>query len=361
MSSVRAQDDIRWFDRWRSSGNISRTFCLGFCLSKRKKTTYRYTEVIRTIPSKPLSGDFPAPSPSSSKKLNAALPILAKAPLPPLHHLPPKNTEATIPGAAASMDSTELRNILQQLHHGLATHNYSNSAQLLSRAKISLLHLNALIPNSNTPTEHLRLAREALELGALISIRLQDPESFTRYFQQLQPLYTLPTSILSHEGSNASKITGLYLLLLLSQGDYAGFHTLLEALEVAVAQYQQGEGGESGTDSERRGLDDDVFIQYPIRLEQALMEGSYDRVWGETKSERVPSEEFGVFSEVSQCHEISIDSPTLFLCPVSSHANISGFGFVGSHRYDTGRDSVLLRTRICISSNPQRQESILSR
>jgi hypothetical protein len=276
---------------------------MGVCLSKRKKTTHRYTEVIRKIPSRPLSDDSSAPLPSSSKKLNAASPILAKSPLPTSYHLPPKNTEATVllgAAASSSMDSAELRNILQQLHHGLATHNYSNSAELLSRAKIALLHLNALIPNSDTPTEHLRLAREALELGALISIRLQDPPSFTRYFQQLQPLYTLPTSILSHEGSNASKITGLYLLLLLSQGDYAGFHTLLEALEVAVAQFQEGDGGEGSGSSERRGLDEDVFIQYPIRLEQALMEGSYDRVWGETKSERVPSEEFGVFSEVSQ-------------------------------------------------------------
>ncbi|KAG9883805.1 hypothetical protein KCU94_g18547, partial [Aureobasidium melanogenum] len=48
----------------------------------------------------------------------------------------------------------------------------------------------------------------------------------------------------------------------------------------------------------RKRLDDDAFIQYPMRLEQALMEGSYDRVWGETKGERVPSPEFAVFSEV---------------------------------------------------------------
>ena len=47
-----------------------------------------------------------------------------------------------------------------------------------------------------------------------------------------------------------------------------------------------------------KALEDDEFIQYPVRLEQALMEGSYDRVWGETKGERVPSEEFGIFSEV---------------------------------------------------------------
>jgi len=133
---------------------------------------------------------------------------------------------------------------------------------------------------------HLLLARETLEVGALISIRLRDPASFTRYFQQLQPFYSLPESVLPAEGGNASKITGLYLLLLLSDGDYAGFHTLLETLEVAAAQA----GGK---------LEEDVFIQYPIRLEQALMEGAYDKVWGETKSERVPTEEYGMFSEVS--------------------------------------------------------------
>ena len=109
---------------------------------------------------------------------------------------------------------------------------------------------------------------------------------------------------------------GLYLLLLLSQGDYAGFHTLLEGLEVAARGLAvEGEEGSGGGDAEMKGvgdeggaaataakanpLEDDEFIQYPIRLEQALMEGSYDRVWGETKDERVPSEEYKVFSKVS--------------------------------------------------------------
>ncbi len=190
------------------------------------------------------------------------------------------------------MAEQDLRNLLKQLHQSLSSHNYSQSNALLSRAKIALLKLNALLPTPQTSQQHLRLARETLELGALTSIHLKDPESFTRYFQQLQPFYSLPENVLPREGGNASKITGLYLLLLLSMGDYAGFHTLLETLEVAAAQArEQGKGG--------KGLEDDVFIQYPIRLEQALMEGAYDKVWGETTSERVPSEEFGVFSEVS--------------------------------------------------------------
>ena len=46
------------------------------------------------------------------------------------------------------------------------------------------------------------------------------------------------------------------------------------------------------------GLDGDVFIRYPVMLEQWLMEGAYDRVWGALKGKGVPSEEFAVFSEV---------------------------------------------------------------
>jgi len=183
------------------------------------------------------------------------------------------------------MAEKELQTALQQLRQTLQSHDYTQSTSLLSRAKIALLNLNALIPQEKTPRKYLQVARETLELGAIISIRLKDTVSFTRYFQQLQPFYSLSESTLPKEGSNASKVTGLYLLLLLSEGDYAGFHTLLEALEVAAAQ--------AGCK-----LEDNQFVQYPIRLEQALMEGSYDRVWGETKKERVPSEEFGLFTEV---------------------------------------------------------------
>jgi 26S proteasome regulatory subunit N12 len=189
------------------------------------------------------------------------------------------------------MAEQELSSLIKQLQQALSSGQTSAASTLLSKAKVTLLQLNALIPTAATSTPHLQAARETLELGALVSIRQQDPESFTRYFQQLQPFYALPARRLPRERSSESKITGLYLLLLLSQGDYAGFHTLLETLEVAAEQAR--EKGESAN-----GLEDNAFIQYPIRLEQALMEGSYDRVWGETKSERVPSEEFGVFSEV---------------------------------------------------------------
>lgn len=73
----------------------------------------------------------------------------------------------------------------------------------------------------------------------------------------------------------------------MTKGDYAAFHTVLEGLEVELA----GKG--------KKGLEGDEFLNYPVKLERWLMMGSYDLVWGATKREGVPSEEFGVFSEVS--------------------------------------------------------------
>src|SRR2546421_11914169 len=133
------------------------------------------------------------------------------------------------------MAEKELHTLLAQLHQTLTTHNYSQAVPLLSKAKLALLQLNALIPSPELSQPLLLSARETLELGALISIRLRDADSFTRYVNQLQPFYDLPESVLPDTKSQRAKITGLYLLLLLSQGDYAGFHTQLESLEISAA------------------------------------------------------------------------------------------------------------------------------
>ena len=217
----------------------------------------------------------------SLETTRATFPSITSPPLPCSIIL----SETTDTAYHNKMSEGDVQKTIQQLH-SLSASNLSNASSLLSQAKISLLKLGALVPSSSTSTQHLVLAREVLEIGALVSIRQKDPDSFTRYFQQLQPFYSLPADRWgsSDKNGNQSKITGLYLLLLLSQGDYAGFHTVIEGLEMAYGS--------------RKRLDDDAFIQYPMRLEQALMEGSYDRVWGETKGERVPSPEFGVFSEV---------------------------------------------------------------
>lgn len=147
-----------------------------------------------------------------------------------------------------------------------------------------LLKLHALTPQINTPTSTLILAREVFEIGALASIRAEKADEFTRYVHQLTAFYELPADRLPGDKSERNKITGLYLLLLLTAGNYAGFHTELEGLEL-----RQGAGGK---------VEDDAYLGYPIKLERWLMEGSYDLVWKAMKSGTVPCEEYGVFSAV---------------------------------------------------------------
>jgi 26S proteasome regulatory subunit N12 len=178
------------------------------------------------------------------------------------------------------MAERELHTVLQSLK---SSTDYQTSSSLLSKAKLLLLKLNALTPSRSTPQPLLLAARSVFELGALTSIRARDPDSFTRYVAHLQPFYDLPSSTLSPENSERNKITGLFLLLLLVKGDYAGFHTELEGLEMRGV-------GE---------VEDDRYLGYPIRLERWLMEGAYDQVWKAMRRGEVPSEEFGVFSEVS--------------------------------------------------------------
>ncbi|KAL8873143.1 MAG: hypothetical protein Q9174_001331, partial [Haloplaca sp. 1 TL-2023] len=141
------------------------------------------------------------------------------------------------------MSTQKLSDILSQLAASSSS-SPQKITSLLSSAKRELLTLNALIPTPTTPPQVLALARQTLEAGALLSIRLQQPDAFTRYYQQLSPFYEMPGESTHQDNrSQRSKVTGLYLLLLLTKGDYAGFHTVLEGLEVESAQ--QGKGLES--------------------------------------------------------------------------------------------------------------------
>ncbi|KUI72211.1 26S proteasome regulatory subunit rpn12 [Cytospora mali] len=208
------------------------------------------------------------------------------------------------------MADRQLQQILTQLKSQTSTLSYSDAASLLSKAKLLLLKLNALSPSTSSPSPTsqsqqqkqpqqqqqqqpqqqpaaiLALARETYEQGALYSIRARDPDAFTRYVTLLAPFYELPASVLPPSLAERNRVTGLYLLLLLTQGRYAEFHSELESLSTR-------EGGGGSVD-----VEGDRFLGYPIRLERWLMEGSYDRVWKSMKSREVPSEEFAVFSEI---------------------------------------------------------------
>ncbi|GAP85190.2 putative GANP Nin1 mts3 eIF-3 p25 family protein [Rosellinia necatrix] len=192
------------------------------------------------------------------------------------------------PPPAINMAERALQQILSQLRaHPNAP--YSEASKLLSKAKIGLLQLKAVTPSPATPPSHLALARQVYEAGALFSIRAKNAPAFTRYVSQLQPFYELADdadggAAAGAAEENRNKVTGLYLLLLLTQGRYAEFHSELEALSTRARGSEE--------------IERDRYLGYPIKLERWLMEGSYDRVWKAMKSREVPSEEYGVFSEI---------------------------------------------------------------
>lgn len=209
------------------------------------------------------------------------------------------------------MAERELQEILRKIK---SSKDYATSSKLLANAKVNLLKLNALVPQASTPQTILLLAREVFEQGALVSIRAKDPNTFTRYVHQLKAFYELSPERLPSTNSEKNKITGLYLLLLLTQGDYAGFHTELECLELSSSAEQQNPGVTA--------VESDRYLGYPIKLERWLMEGTYDLVWKAMASREVPSEEYSVFSEIliSQIRtEIANNSEQAYPClPISS-------------------------------------------
>lgn len=186
---------------------------------------------------------------------------------------------------AAVGGGASLEQVQQALSQCLARKDANGAQVQLQKAKLILLQQNALIPSKDVPANTLKISRAVLEVGALLAIRTRNSDAFIRYYSQLQPFYEWP-SLQSSPSANRSQVTGLYLLLLLTQNDYAGFHTLLESLIVS-------EGISGG-----KPVEDDPYIKYPIDLERSLMEGSYDQVWRKTSGKDVPGEEFSLFSEV---------------------------------------------------------------
>eukprot|EP01097_Dermamoeba_algensis_P003715 TRINITY_DN2544_c0_g1_i1.p1 TRINITY_DN2544_c0_g1~~TRINITY_DN2544_c0_g1_i1.p1 ORF type:complete len:272 (-),score=70.56 TRINITY_DN2544_c0_g1_i1:70-885(-) len=148
----------------------------------------------------------------------------------------------------------------------------------LDEAKVLLTSQSFLLPASHGSTDHtLResLARELLEYGALLSTKEKDPAAFERNITQLRTYYfdvkqNLPPS------NRQYPLLGLNLLRLLAQRRLGEFHTELELFS-------------------REQLKN-VFLDFPIRLEQYLMEGSYNKIL--QNKDDVPAEYYSYFMGV---------------------------------------------------------------
>jgi 26S proteasome regulatory subunit N12 len=179
----------------------------------------------------------------------------------------------------ASNTTEEASQLLGQLvkSFNAAKPNIPACKKLITQLKILLTKFQLIPPFAGPITEtkkQLLIARETLELATLVSIADKDEASFERHVAQVKTYYTdyghlLPAS------ERQWPILGMNLLFLLSHYRMGDFHTQLELIPLASQ--------------------DNLHISFPVRLEQHLMEGTYNKVLNARND--VPNANFTFFMD----------------------------------------------------------------
>ncbi|CDR97251.1 26S proteasome non-ATPase regulatory subunit Nin1/mts3 family protein, putative [Babesia bigemina] len=103
----------------------------------------------------------------------------------------------------------------------------------------------------------LSLAREAYEIGALLSLQLGDVGSFDCYYSYLHPFYFDYTGVVQRS-ERTDVVLGLRMLHLLTENRIGDFYMLLELLPADIRASRN--------------------IQYVVELERSMMEGKLTRL-----------------------------------------------------------------------------------
>jgi len=166
---------------------------------------------------------------------------------------------------------------------------------LLNDLKVAMTGHNFLVPTTAQPDalKQTLLAREVVEHGILLAVKRRDIESFERqiaqvktyYFDSGRALKDLPPSTYQYQ------ILGLNLLRLLALNRIAEFHTELELIPLDKHL--------------------NIYILHPIKLEQYIMEGSYNKVFNAAKDLPAPSYSYFIEylmdtrlkDEIAECSE----------------------------------------------------------
>jgi len=166
--------------------------------------------------------------------------------------------------------------------------------EILPKLKEALTQISfSILPAGADETQarkELLLSREILEYATLLSVKLEDTNSFKRHVTQLKTYYFDVGTYKIPESQRMYSILGLNLLYLLASNSLADFHTELEL--ISVDQHKN------------------IYIKYPIQLEQYLMEGAYNKILSARAD--VPSESYTFFmnklmntvrDEIAECSE----------------------------------------------------------
>ena len=111
----------------------------------------------------------------------------------------------------------------------------------------------------------MALIGDVLEAAVTLCIKSDDMKAFERSVAQLRPVNASLGRVSQAGGASKQLMVGLYLIHLLVEARLAEFHAEVELLT-----------------PEERAV---PFIAFPLTLETYLMEGSYNKVRGQTRTD----------------------------------------------------------------------------
>lgn len=164
------------------------------------------------------------------------------------------------------IDQTLMNNLTQAYTQKV----WAQVQPLLSQALLQLAQ-SALSMDSTIEAQ----AQIIYQIGAFTAVASKDQAAFDRFMSLLFPVFFEPSRKAVLE-SEAHVLLGLYLLSLLVRNQLAEFHVTLERINAAP--------GIDGSNS---------YIQFPVQLQQCLVEGTYHRVV--LARQQVPSPDYAWF------------------------------------------------------------------
>jgi 26S proteasome regulatory subunit N12 len=172
----------------------------------------------------------------------------------------------------------------------------------LGQLKIAMTSIPSLFgapTDSSSPAnfaQETQIVLDAFELGAFLSLKVGDMNSFERHIAQAKTIY-FDYKLVIPDPKNQAVLTGLHLMHLLSQTRIAEFHTALETVSPSLQSHPCIQASPLTLFfSPFLASPYPFFTQFPVSLEQYLMEGAYHKILQSRAS--IPSPQFQVFLDM---------------------------------------------------------------
>jgi hypothetical protein len=134
------------------------------------------------------------------------------------------------------------RAFMYPTHANTALIFYAQARKTLGQLKIAMTSIPSLFgaPTDSSSPSHFALETQivldAFELGAFLSLKVGDMNSFERHIAQAKTIY-FDYKLVIPDPQNQAVLTGLHLMHLLSQTRIAEFHTALETVAASLQSH----------------------------------------------------------------------------------------------------------------------------